>query len=551
MDWDYTEHMKHISRAPTSQGTDPDGCPDSSLEAWYRYDAGKQRTRKRVKKQGGLLEERFYLGGLEWYRRTRNGALIEELETLHVFDGDQRLLMVDQILETDRPALGIRTLYRYTLSNHLGSSTLELDEQAEIISYEEYHPYGTTAYQSGRNAVEVTLKRYRYTGMERDEESGLSYHTARYYVPWLARWLSCDPVGLAGSANAYGFVTENPVNLVDPNGAAPVPARAVELMNDVINRLTGAGQHLDRGSNEVLLLEAQNGGMVNTREGRYFTHIEAAQADVGRARELSERIRTYVGQTAGLSEDAVANLRFASARLEQAAATTETTIAAAELLRSNTEWAIRFNGQTFKTGRLVSEQLAEMAANHGAQATLLPESTLFEGVLDQIGNLARRGTNPAGINFYSGVPFIQEFFESAAWEKIANKGESAVRWGSVKLAGVLEVTAKLARYVQYGLAIHGGESAVKSLMSPEANQRLNVYFTARDAPGDVELLLFQGAATGVGLLDALAVDIKAGVGDWDYGTYAAEVYMQKGMSPAQRDFTEWARVEFGMVPDRR
>jgi hypothetical protein len=54
MDWDYTEHLSHISRAPASRGADPDGCPNSSLEAWYRYDAAKQRVRKRVKKKAGL-----------------------------------------------------------------------------------------------------------------------------------------------------------------------------------------------------------------------------------------------------------------------------------------------------------------------------------------------------------------------------------------------------------------------------------------------------------------------------------------------------------------
>jgi RHS repeat-associated protein len=219
---DYTEHLRHISRAPASQGTDPDGCADSSLEAWYRYDGAKQRTRKRVKKQGGLVEERFYLGGLEWYRRMRtiNGALVEveEIETLHVFDGEQRLLMVDQVIKTDRPNLGLRNLYRYTLSNHLGSSTVEVDEKADIISYEEYHPYGTTAYQSGRNASEVKLKRYRYTGMERDEESGLNHHGARYYAAWLARWTSTDPSSIRDGLNLYLMVAGNPIRFHDPTG---------------------------------------------------------------------------------------------------------------------------------------------------------------------------------------------------------------------------------------------------------------------------------------------------------------------------------------------
>jgi RHS repeat-associated protein len=218
MDWDYAESLRYISRAPASQGNDPDDCTNSSMQAWYRYDASKQRTRKRVLKQGGIVEERFYLGGLEWYRRTRNGALKEEIETLHLFDGEQRLLMVDQVLETDRTELGKRNLYRYTLSNHLGSSTVGLDENADVISYEEYHPYGTTAYESGRNASEVKLKRYRYTGMERDEESGLNYHSARYYALWLGRWTSNDQNKLVDGPNLYSFVKDNPINQIDTNG---------------------------------------------------------------------------------------------------------------------------------------------------------------------------------------------------------------------------------------------------------------------------------------------------------------------------------------------
>jgi RHS repeat-associated protein len=223
MDWDYTEHLRYISRAPASQSNDPDGCTDSSMQAWYRYDANNQRARKRVVKQGGIVEERFYLGGLEWYRRTLNGELKEEIETLHLFDGERRLLMVDQVIETDRAELGARNLYRYTLSNHIGSSTVELDDNAEIISYEEYHPYGTTAYQSGRNAAEVKLKRYQYTGMERDEESGLNYHKARYYATWLSRWTTPDPQSPLEDINCYRYVHGDPIAFFDPTGNSAFP----------------------------------------------------------------------------------------------------------------------------------------------------------------------------------------------------------------------------------------------------------------------------------------------------------------------------------------
>src|SRR5690606_4822413 len=85
-------------------------------------------------------------------------------------------------------------LTRYIYSNHLQSASLELDQNGEIISYEEYHPYGTTSYQAKNTAINAVAKRYRYTGKERDEESGLYYHGARYYIPWLCRWAATDPI---------------------------------------------------------------------------------------------------------------------------------------------------------------------------------------------------------------------------------------------------------------------------------------------------------------------------------------------------------------------
>ena len=63
-----------------------------------------------------------------------------------------------------------------------------------------------------------TPKRYRFTGKERDEETGLAYHGARYYAPWLGRWVSGDPAGLTDGVNLYLYVNSNPVGLIDPTG---------------------------------------------------------------------------------------------------------------------------------------------------------------------------------------------------------------------------------------------------------------------------------------------------------------------------------------------
>src|SRR5262249_55109197 len=159
-----------------------------------------------------------------------------ERQTLHVVADGQRVAIVDTV----SPASGTTAspLIRYQLGNHLGSSSLELDAAGSLITYEEYFPYGGTSYQAGRNAAEVRTKRYRFTGKERDEESGFAYHTGRYYVPWLGRWLNCDPSGIAGGANLYEYGASNPLTFVDPSGHGPMSS------DDVLNELVAHAEEL-------------------------------------------------------------------------------------------------------------------------------------------------------------------------------------------------------------------------------------------------------------------------------------------------------------------
>ena len=72
-----------------------------------------------------------------------------------------------------------------------------------------------------KSGIEAPPKRYRYTGMERDEESGLGYHMARYCVPWLGRWVSYDPLGTDGGINCWLYAYGNPLLFSDSNGQRP------------------------------------------------------------------------------------------------------------------------------------------------------------------------------------------------------------------------------------------------------------------------------------------------------------------------------------------
>jgi len=207
MEWDHNDQMRQVDLG--GGGT-----------AYYTYDAAGQRVRK-VWEHSGLVEERIYLGGWELYRKRdslRN--LLVERETLHGMDGARRVVLVEtKTVDVGAGgAFAVVSRYRFQLDNHLGSASLEVDETGLVIGYEEYHPYGTTAYASGRSGVEVSGKRYRYTGKERDEETGLYYHGARHMAPWLGRWTSADPAGMVDGPSLYRYVRNNPVLLRDPTG---------------------------------------------------------------------------------------------------------------------------------------------------------------------------------------------------------------------------------------------------------------------------------------------------------------------------------------------
>ena len=224
MQWDFKDQLQASSKQVRADG----GTPETT---YYVYDAAGQRVRKVTERQADVgvtltrMKERIYLGGFEIYREYSGDGetVVLERETLHVVDDQQRIALVEtKTTEVDtvvvQPIDLLTPVIRYQLSNHLGSASLELDRDGNVIAYEEYHPYGSTAYQSRRSETEVSLKRYRYTGKERDEETGLGYHRARYYACWLGRWTAADPIGVGDGLNLYEYTSNNPINYVDYSG---------------------------------------------------------------------------------------------------------------------------------------------------------------------------------------------------------------------------------------------------------------------------------------------------------------------------------------------
>jgi RHS repeat-associated protein len=217
MGWDFSDQLHQVDLG--GGGT-----------AYYVYDGAGHRVRKVIERQSGTRQkERIYLSGFELYREYDGAAATVVLarETVHVADNKRRIALVEnRILDNEGSAE--RTV-RFQLGNHLESASLELDEVGRLISYEEYHPYGTTSYQATRSGLEVASKRYRYTSTERDEESGFSYHDARYYAAWVGRWISADPAGLIDGSNLYRYARSNPIRFLDHGGMAPKSPEEIEV----------------------------------------------------------------------------------------------------------------------------------------------------------------------------------------------------------------------------------------------------------------------------------------------------------------------------------
>ena len=112
------------------------------------------------------------------------------------------------------------TATRFYGADHLGSAQMTFNSVGMPLSSTQFSPFGAEL-----SLATPSPDHYKFTGKERDTESGLDYFGARYYGSSMGRFMSPDPSGLAyanlanpQSFNLYSYVRNNPLVNIDPTG---------------------------------------------------------------------------------------------------------------------------------------------------------------------------------------------------------------------------------------------------------------------------------------------------------------------------------------------
>jgi RHS repeat-associated protein len=204
LEWDAADQLR--SFRTQTPGSEP------SEYAHYLYDAGGDRVKKVVRKQGGVAVVSVYLGGVEHHYELRPGGVRgQEFSETHVMDGRSRVAVLKAFGASWTGS--VDDVLRYNLEDHLGNACFLLDGSGGLVSREEYFPFGETSF------CLFGKQRYRFCGKERDEESGLYYYGARYYAAWCCRFVSVDPLAAKYPFyTPYQYAGNQPIISVDIDG---------------------------------------------------------------------------------------------------------------------------------------------------------------------------------------------------------------------------------------------------------------------------------------------------------------------------------------------
>ncbi|MCX9174709.1 RHS domain-containing protein [Escherichia coli] len=168
----------------------------AGVTAAYTYNHLDQRVTKTLNGQTRLL-----IYGLA-------GNLIEELDAA---TGD---VLAEYIWLDGTPLSFAQSGQTYQVHvDHLGTPKALTDASGQVVWKASYSPFGKASITTQGPTFNL-----RFPGQYYDAETGLHYNWRRYYDPNTGRYITSDPIGLAGGINTYAYALSNPIGNADPTG---------------------------------------------------------------------------------------------------------------------------------------------------------------------------------------------------------------------------------------------------------------------------------------------------------------------------------------------
>ncbi len=110
----------------------------------------------------------------------------------------------------------------YIHTDHLNTPRVITDDNGdEVWRWDNEDPFGNNQANESPTGKKAFTFNLRFPGQYYDKETGLHYNYFRDYDPETGRYITSDPIGLAGGLNTYGYVGGNPLSFVDPYGLSP------------------------------------------------------------------------------------------------------------------------------------------------------------------------------------------------------------------------------------------------------------------------------------------------------------------------------------------
>ena len=202
--WDASNRLSQIAQTGAAAA--------NALNASFTYDAFGRRIQSSIAQGGNPAQTVQYLyEGQQALGEIRNGQLSHR--RLTGLSLDETIARIAITNSGQKDAANSRIFMTDALNSVIAQLSDDNATAGSIQNSYGYSPYG----EAVTVGPDATANPIQYTSRENDQ-TGLMFYRARYYDPVLKRFMSSDPIGLAGGLNTYSYVEGNPISYIDPKG---------------------------------------------------------------------------------------------------------------------------------------------------------------------------------------------------------------------------------------------------------------------------------------------------------------------------------------------